>query len=92
MAIFGLLYMTINNLRLAFEKFGQVESVTITKDKRSGKSKGFGSLEMASETDGHAAMEGLHGKECEDWGVQSNSTPLSSGTEGRSGSQAKEIL
>lgn len=34
--------VTEEDLRLAFEPFGQVESATIIKDKYSGRSKGFG--------------------------------------------------
>ena len=34
--------VTEEDLRLAFEPFGQVESATIIKDKHSGQSKGFG--------------------------------------------------
>ena len=33
------------DLRIAFEQFGQVESATIIKDKYSGRSKGFGFME-----------------------------------------------
>jgi RNA recognition motif-containing protein len=46
--------VTEEDLRLAFEPFGQVESATIIKDKYSGQSKGFGFVEMASKTEGQA--------------------------------------
>jgi len=51
------------DLRLALEQFGQVESVTIIKDKYSGQSKGFGFVEMASKAEGQSAIDGLNGKE-----------------------------
>ena len=51
------------DLRLALEEFGQVESVTIIKDRDSGQSKGFGFVEMASKAEGKSAIEGLNGKE-----------------------------
>ena len=51
------------DLRLALEEFGQVESVTIIKDKHSGRSKGFGFVEMASKAEGQSAIDGLNGKE-----------------------------
>jgi hypothetical protein len=38
--------VTEQDLRQAFEAFGQVESVTVIKDKFSGESKGFGFIEM----------------------------------------------
>jgi len=55
--------VTEEDLRLALEEFGQVESVTIIKDKQSGQSKGFGFVEMASKAEGQSAIEGLNGKE-----------------------------
>ena len=54
---------TEEDLRLAFEPFGQVESATIIKDKHSGQSKGFGFVEMASKAEGQSAIDGLNGKE-----------------------------
>ena len=55
--------VTEEDLRLAFEPFGQVESAVIIKDKYSGQSKGFGFVEMASKTEGQSAIEDLNGKE-----------------------------
>jgi cold-inducible RNA-binding protein len=55
--------VTEEDLRLALEQFGQVESVTIIKDKRSGESKGFGFVEMASKVEGQSAIDDLNGKE-----------------------------
>ena len=55
--------VTEEDLRLAFEPFGQVESVTIIKDKHSGQSKGFGFVEMASKAEGQSAIDGLNGTE-----------------------------
>jgi len=55
--------VTEEDLQLALEQFGQVESVTIIKDKYSGQSKGFGFVEMASKVQGQSAIDGLNGKE-----------------------------
>ena len=55
--------VTEEDLRLAFEPFGQIESVTIIKDKYSGQSKGFGFVEMPSKAEGQSAIEGLNGKD-----------------------------
>lgn len=55
--------VTEDELRQTFEQFGQVESVTIIKDKYSGQSKGFGFVEFASQSEGQAAIEGLNGKD-----------------------------
>jgi RNA recognition motif-containing protein len=51
--------VTEEDLRLALEQFGQVESVAIIKDKRGGQSKGFGFVEMASKAEGQSAIDGL---------------------------------
>ena len=55
--------VTEEDLRQAFEQSGQVESVSIINDKYSGRSKGFGFVEMPSNVEGQAAIEGLNGKE-----------------------------
>jgi len=55
--------VTEEDLRQAFEQSGQVESVSIIMDKYSGRSKGFGFVEMPSNVEGQAAIEGLNGKE-----------------------------
>ncbi len=52
-----------DDLRRVFEEFGQVANVTILKDKFSGKSRGFGFVEMPSAEEGQAAVTGLDGKE-----------------------------
>lgn len=55
--------VTEDDLRQAFEQLGQVESVSIINDKYSGRSKGFGFVEMPSGVEGQAAIEGMNGKE-----------------------------
>jgi RNA recognition motif-containing protein len=55
--------VTEEELSQAFEQLGQVESVSIINDKYSGRSKGFGFVEMSSNVEGKAAIEGLNGKE-----------------------------
>ena len=55
--------VTEHELRLAFESFGQVESVNIIKDRGSGHSKGFGFVEMPSAEEARSAINDLNGKE-----------------------------
>ncbi len=55
--------VTEDALREAFEEFGTVESATIIKDKFSGKSRGFGFVEMSSKAEAQSAIDGLNGKE-----------------------------
>jgi RNA recognition motif-containing protein len=52
-----------DELRKAFEEFGKVANVTILKDKFSGKSRGFGFVEMPSNDEANAAINGLNGRE-----------------------------
>ena len=54
---------TEQDLQAAFEEFGQVDTVTLIKDKFSGKSKGFGFVEMADKNEANAAIDSLNGKE-----------------------------
>jgi RNA recognition motif-containing protein len=53
--------VTEDELRKAFEAFGQVTSVNIIKDRYSGESRGFGFIEMATKTEAQAAISGLNG-------------------------------
>lgn len=50
-------------LRKAFEEFGEVTEVRLIMDKFSGKSKGFGFIEMPSKEEGEKAISELNGKE-----------------------------
>ena len=46
-----------------FEEFGQVDSAKIITDRYSGRSKGFGFIEMPVDEEGQAAISALNGKE-----------------------------
>jgi RNA recognition motif-containing protein len=52
--------VTEDDLRAAFEAFGQVASVAVIKDKYSGQSRGFGFVEMPAKAEGQAAIDGLN--------------------------------
>lgn len=54
---------TEEDVRGAFEAFGQVESVKLITDKYSGESRGFGFVEMPSKDEAQAAISGLNGQE-----------------------------
>lgn len=54
---------TEDDLRQAFEAHGQTTSVSIIKDKFSGRSKGFGFVEMAEKDQAEAAIAALNGKD-----------------------------
>ena len=60
----GLSYDTTEDgLKEAFAKAGTVESAVIITDKMSGRSKGFGFVEMSSEEEAKKAIEMWDGKE-----------------------------
>jgi len=54
--------VTESDLRQAFEAFGQVTSATVIKDEQSGRSKGFGFVEMPVQAEAQSAIEVLNGK------------------------------
>ena len=51
------------DLREAFEAFGEVVSVKIIKDKFTGRSRGFGFVEMPNQEEGESAISALNGKD-----------------------------
>ncbi|UCH81062.1 MAG: RNA-binding protein [Nitrospiraceae bacterium] len=55
--------ITEDELKMAFEEFGEVESATIIKDKYSGESKGFGFVQMPSKDEAQSAIDNMNGKE-----------------------------
>jgi RNA recognition motif-containing protein len=60
----GVSYSTTNDsLKAAFAQAGNVESATIIMDKMTGRSKGFGFVEMATEEEAQAAIAMWNGKE-----------------------------
>ena len=51
-----------SDLQYAFEEFGAVDSAKIIMDRDTGRSKGFGFVEMGSDGEAQAAIDGLHGQ------------------------------
>ena len=54
-----------SGLEAAFAEYGEVNSARIISDRDSGRSKGFGFVEMPNQTEGEAAIQNLNGKELE---------------------------
>ena len=78
--------LTEEELQKAFEDFGQVESTRLIKDMYSGRSKGFGFVEMPDDEAGQSAIDGLDGKELKGRAIKVNKArPRSEGprSEGR---------
>jgi RNA recognition motif-containing protein len=55
--------VSAENLRQAFESFGQVTSAKIIKDKYNGQPRGFGFVEMPEQAQAQTAIKSLNGKE-----------------------------
>jgi RNA recognition motif-containing protein len=72
---------TEEELRRAFEAFGQVTSATIIKDKFSGTPRGFGFVEMPDKSEAQSAVAGMNGTELK--GRQLNVNKARPPSEGR---------
>jgi RNA recognition motif-containing protein len=55
--------VTEDDLRQAFEAYGQVETANVIKDRFSGESRGFGFVEMPSRNEAQTAILTLNGKD-----------------------------
>ena len=51
-----------DELRTEFTAFGEETSVSVVTDKYTGRSRGFGFVEMAKVSEGQAAITGMNGK------------------------------
>lgn len=74
------------DLKKEFEAFGQVESVKIIQDNYTGRSKGFGFIDMPNNSEAQAAIDGLKGKELKGRALNINEArPKTEGRGGRTG-------
>ena len=55
--------VTEDELKQAFEAFGQVQTATVIKDKFSGESRGFGFVEMPAKAEAQTAITEMNGKD-----------------------------
>ena len=55
--------VTEEDLKKAFETFGDVDSAKVIKDKYTGRSKGFGFVMMPDKAKAESAIQGLNGKD-----------------------------
>jgi len=56
---------TSANLEEMFAPFGKVQSANVIEDRATGRSKGFGFVEMSNDAEAQAAISALNGKENE---------------------------
>ncbi len=70
----GNLSFTVNedDLKQAFSEFGKVESAKVIMDKFSGQSKGFGFVEMPSNSEADKAIKALNGKDLKGRNIKVN--------------------
>jgi RNA recognition motif-containing protein len=78
--------VTEEDLKEAFEVFGKVETVRVLKDKDTGRSKGFGFVEMSNNADAQSAISGLNDKELKERTLKVNTAwPRTENRGGRGG-------
>jgi RNA recognition motif-containing protein len=78
--------VTEEDLKEAFEVFGEVETVKILKDNDTGRSKGFGFVEMSNNADAQSAINGLNDKELKERTLKVNKArPRTENSGGRGG-------
>ena len=77
--------MTDSDLQRMFEEFGTVESAQVIMDRESGRSKGFGFVEMGSQQEAEAAIKALNGKDMDGRALTVNEAKPREDRGGRSG-------
>ena len=79
--------VTDSDLQRMFEAHGTVQSAQVIKDRDTGRSKGFGFVEMGSDQEAQAAITALNGKEVDGRSLTVNEArPKTEGGGGRGGS------
>ena len=73
------------DLKEAFEPFGEITEVRLIMDKFSGKSKGFGFIEMPSKEEAEKAIEEMNGKEFKGRAINVNEAKPKTDRGGRGG-------
>ena len=74
------------DLKEAFGVFGQVETVKIILDNYTGRSKGFGFVEMSNNSEAQSAIEALNEKELKGRAIKVNTArPRTENSRGRGG-------
>ncbi len=77
--------VTENEIKELFEPFGQVTEIRLIMDKFTGKSKGFGFVEMPSNNEAQAAISALNGKEIKGRAISVNVAKPKTSRGGRGG-------
>ncbi len=80
---------TDSDLRAMFEEFGAVESAQVIMDRDTGRSKGFGFVEMGRDQEAQAAIQSLNGKEIDGRALTVNEARPREDRGGRSGGRGR---
>ena len=64
--------MADDSLKALFEKFGEVTSAKIIRHQDTGRSKGFGFIEMSNDEDAEKAIQGLNGSLVDERNIRVN--------------------
>jgi RNA recognition motif-containing protein len=79
-----------NDLQTLFAQAGTVESVSLIEDRETGRSRGFGFVEMSTKEEGIAAVEQFNGKELAGRALKVNQAkPRENRYDGRSNSASR---
>lgn len=77
-----------DSLQQHFSEFGTISSAKVMMDRDSGRSKGFGFVEMSSDAEAQAAINGMNGKSVDGRGMVVNEArPMEPRTGGGGGSR-----
>jgi RNA recognition motif-containing protein len=79
------LNVTEDELKTLFSEFGELDSVKIITDKFTGKSRGFGFVEMSSDAEAQAAIEALNEQEFQGQAITVNEARPKAPREDRGG-------
>lgn len=75
-----------SDMEQAFSQFGTVNSAKVMMERDTGRSKGFGFVEMANAEEAQAAIQGMHGQEHGGRGLVVNvARPMEARTGGNNG-------
>ena len=81
--------VTDEDLRDAFSAYGQVDSARVITDRDSGRSKGFGFVEMESSSEAEAAIQALNGQDMQGRVLTVNESRPREGSSGGGGTSRR---
>jgi cold-inducible RNA-binding protein len=80
---------TEGTLRTLFAEYGEIESINLITDRDTGRPKGFGFVEMATEQAAQAAISALNGKSIDDREIKVNEAKPQADRDRRSGGERR---